>query len=106
MKVLLKKMNLKFDIVNDGLEAIEAFKNSKYNLILMDENMPNMSGIEATKYILQYEKDNNLEHTPIVALTANALKGDRVRFLEAGMDEYLTKPLDKNKLSNIFNKIL
>jgi len=102
MKVILKKLNLTFDIANDGLEAIEFFKTKGgYDLILMDENMPNMSGIESTKYILGYEKEHQLVHTPIIALTANALKGDKERFLEAGMDYYLTKPLDKNKLSEI-----
>ena len=104
MKVLLKKMKLEFEIANDGLEAVEMYKNSSYDLILMDENMPNMNGIEATKNILEYEKKNKQKHTPIVALTANALKGDRERFLECGMDEYLTKPLEKTKLINILNK--
>jgi len=106
MKVVLKKMNLKFDIANDGLEAIEAFKNKKYDAILMDENMPNMNGVEATKVILEIEKEKSLVHTPIIALTANALKGDRERFLKAGMDEYMTKPVDKTKLDKILVKYL
>jgi osomolarity two-component system sensor histidine kinase NIK1 len=72
----------------------------------MDENMPNMNGIEATKKILEYEKENNLPHTPIIALTANAIQGDRERFLNAGMDEYLTKPLNKNKLLKVFKKFV
>ena len=66
--------------------------------------MPNMNGTEATKKILKIEKEQNLKHTPIVALTANAIKGDRERFLEAGMDEYMTKPLDRQKLIEILNK--
>ena len=106
IKVILKKLNLEFDIANDGLEAIEAFKNAKYDIILMDENMPNMSGIEATKEILSMQEQNNLEHTPIIALTANALKGDRERFLEAGMDEYLSKPVNMEQLSVIFKKFM
>ena len=106
MKVILKKMKLEFDIANDGVEAVENFKNNKYDAILMDENMPNMNGIEATKNILEYEKQNNLKHTPIIALTANALSGDRERFLAAGMDEYLTKPLNKKKLAEILGKFL
>ena len=101
MKVILKKMNLNFDIANDGVEAIKKFKENKYDVVLMDENMPNMNGIEATKQILEYEKQNNLMHTPIIALTANAIKGDREKFLSAGMDEYITKPIDKVKLFNI-----
>jgi PAS domain S-box-containing protein len=106
MKILLKKLGFVFDIANDGVEAVEKYKNNKYDFILMDENMPNMNGIEATKKILKYEKENNLKHTPIIALTANAIKGDRERFLEAGMDEYLTKPLNKNELMKIFSKFL
>ncbi|MEA3290575.1 MAG: response regulator [Campylobacterota bacterium] len=106
MKVILKKMNLKLDIANDGVEAVQMYKNNSYDIILMDENMPNMNGIEATKQILEYEKENNFTHIPIVALTANALKGDRKRFLDAGMDEYLTKPLDKNKLREVLIKLI
>ncbi|MEA3314367.1 MAG: ATP-binding protein [Campylobacterota bacterium] len=106
MKVLLKKISITFDIANDGIEAIEKYKLNKYNIILMDENMPNMNGIEATKEILSIEKENNIKHTPIIALTANALKGDREKFLEAGMDEYLTKPIDKNRLIEVLNKVL
>ena len=114
MKVILKKLNLTFDIANDGIEAVEKFelcnpagtRTNKYDVILMDENMPNLNGIEATKIILDIEKKQNLKHTPIIALTANALKGDRERFLSAGMDEYLTKPLDKNKLIILINKFM
>ncbi len=68
--------------------------------------MPNLNGIEATAQILSYEREQNAKHTPIVALTANALKGDRERFLDAGMDEYLTKPLDKDKLAQVLNQFL
>ncbi len=106
MKVVLKKMNIKFDVANDGIESIENFKNHQYDAILMDENMPNMGGIEATANILEYENQNNLTHTPIIALTANALKGDRKKFLKAGMDEYLTKPVNKKKLSEVLGKFL
>ena len=104
MKVILKKLNLTYDIANDGVEAVEAFKNSKYDIVLMDENMPNMNGIEATKEILKYEKQNLCKHTPIIALTANALKGDREKFLAAGMDEYLTKPVNKETLVKMLRK--
>ena len=106
MKVVLNKLNLNFDIANDGLEAIEAFKSKKYDVILMDENMPNMNGIEATKYIREIEQTKNLLHTPIIALTANALKGDREKFLSKGMDEYMTKPVDKNILANLLSLFL
>lgn len=98
MSILLEDLEIDCDIANDGVEAVAMFKSNKYDAILMDENMPNMSGIEATKHIVEYEKQNSLTHTPIIALTANALKGDREKFLDAGMDEYITKPLEKTTL--------
>ena len=106
MSVLLRKLGLSFDIANDGTEAIEMFQNRRYDVIFMDENMPNMNGMEATKKILELENKKSLKHTPIIALTANALKGDRERFLEAGMDEYLTKPINKKRLTDILEKNL
>jgi len=106
MSLILKKFKLHYEIANDGLEAVAAFENGTYDLILMDENMPNLNGIEATKRILEIEKNKNLPHTPIIALTANALKGDREKFLEAGMDEYLTKPINKDKLAETFKAFL
>ena len=106
MTLILKKFKLQCEIANDGLEAITAFENNSYDLILMDENMPNLNGIEATKRILEIEKERALTHTPIIALTANALKGDREKFLDAGMDEYLTKPINKEKLAETFKAFL
>jgi len=104
MKVILKKLGITFDIANDGVEAVELFTKNAYDIVLMDENMPNMNGIEATKKIREYERANNLSHTTIVALTANALEGDKDRFILAGMDYYLSKPLDIDKLKDIFDK--
>jgi len=60
--------------------------------------MPNMGGMEATKEILKMEKEQDLEHTPIISLTANALQGDRERFLAAGFDDYLSKPIEPDLL--------
>ncbi len=106
MKIILKKLKLEFDIANDGLEAIEAFKINTYDVILMDENMPNLNGLEASRQIIAIEKEKKLEHTPIIALTANALKGDRERFLSAGLDEYLTKPINKETLSITLKQLI
>lgn len=102
MKIILQTIKLDFDIANNGVEAVELFKQNhdKYHIILMDENMPKMNGIEATMQILKFEKKNNFKHTPIIALTANAIKGDREKFLDAGMDEYLSKPIKKEVLQN------
>ncbi|MEE8589284.1 MAG: PAS domain-containing protein [Sulfurimonadaceae bacterium] len=96
--IILRNAGLTYDIANNGIEAIEKFKTEKYKLILMDENMPKLNGIGATKEILQMEKEQGLEHTPIIALTANALVGDRQLFIDAGMDDYLAKPLEPAQL--------
>jgi len=107
MGVVLKKLGLTFDIANDGIEAVEKYKQNykKYRLILMDENMPNMTGSEATIKIREFEKENGLESIFIVAITANSLSGDRDRFIDIGMDEYIAKPIDIEKLKNILRKI-
>jgi len=106
MDILLDTLEITSDIASDGIEAVSMFKLHQYDMVLMDENMPNMNGIEATKHILEFEKEKKLVHTPIVALTANALKGDRERFLASGMDEYLSKPVDKQKLRDMLKQLL
>ena len=106
MNIVLEEIGLSVDIASDGYEAIKAFKDCRYNVILMDENMPNMNGMEATKEILEYENKNDLVHTPVIALTANALKGDREKFLKAGMDEYITKPVEVDSLTKILSSFL
>ena len=98
VSIVLDNAGITYDMAHDGLEAIEKFKENKYDLILMDENMPNMGGMEATKEILKLEQEQNLPHTPIVSLTANALQGDKERFLAAGFDDYLTKPIEPDLL--------
>jgi signal transduction histidine kinase/ActR/RegA family two-component response regulator len=107
MEVVLNKLGLKFDVANDGLEAVDMYKENydKYDLILMDENMPNMTGRVATIEIRNFEKENNLKPIFIVALTANALTGDKDKFLKAGMNEYLSKPLEIAKLIEILEKL-
>ena len=98
IKQILIKYGIEVDLANNGLEAFEKIKNTKYDLILMDIQMPVMDGIEATHEIVNYEHEESLEHTPIVALTANALKGDRERFMEEGLDEYIAKPIENSEL--------
>lgn len=106
MNIILDDLSLDVDIAENGLEAVEMFKKNKYDLILMDENMPKMSGIEATEIILDFEEKNNLKHIPIIALTANALATDRARFLNAGMDEFISKPVDHNNFVRVLHKFL
>jgi len=103
MGMLLDDFGLDYEMANDGLEAIKAVENSKYDLILMDENMPNMNGIEATKQI-RLLKD--IKQIPIIAVTANALKGDKEKFIDAGMDNYLSKPIDSKELRKMILRYL
>jgi len=106
IKITLEQLGMKTVLANNGLEAFNKYNINpdNYDLILMDIQMPVMDGIEATHEILDFEKDEDIPHTPIVALTANALKGDRERFLAEGMDEYLTKPINKEALMNVIKK--
>ena len=103
LAMLLDEYEIEYTIANDGVEAVDKVKKQKFDLILMDENMPNMNGIEATKII---KGDNNTKDIPIVAVTANAIDGDKERFIKAGMDDYISKPIDINKLDEILNNYL
>ncbi|WP_456430403.1 ATP-binding protein [Nitratifractor sp.] len=105
-KNILESLGLDVDVASNGREAIEKRKSNDYDLIFMDIQMPIMDGVEATHKILEYEKKNEEKHVPIVALTANALKGDRERFLSEGMDEYISKPIEISELIYILNKFL
>ncbi len=89
---LLKKKGHAVTVANNGQEAVEAALSQEFDLILMDVQMPEMDGFEATKLIRDHQKQNQT-HIPIVAMTAHALKGDRERCLEAGMDDYVAKPI-------------
>ncbi len=88
----------------NGAEAVDAVKNSHFDLIFMDIAMPIMDGVSATKEILAYEKEQNKEHTPIIAVTANALKGDKERFLNDGLDDYIAKPAKQKDIQSILEK--
>jgi len=103
---ILEEHGITVDVANNGLESFEKRKSNDYDLLFMDIQMPVMDGIEATHEILDYEEDELVPHIPIVALTANALKGDRERFLNEGMDEYITKPIETSELLYILNKFL
>ena len=103
LKVILDKLNLKHKTAHNGKEAVEMCQKEDFDLILMDENMPIMNGIEATKKIRELEKN---KHTSIIAVTANALTGDKERFLKAGFDDYIPKPVDIKLLKEVMGKYL
>jgi len=107
IKALLKtRGEIEVVVVNNGEEALNKFKEEKFDLVLMDIFMPVMMGIEATKLILEYEKLNHIPHTPIVVLTANALDGDKEKFLSKGFDDYIAKPIKIQELDRILTKYL
>jgi CheY-like chemotaxis protein len=94
--VLLSKAGHRIDIAANGLEALDAVGSRPYDVILMDVQMPEMDGIEATKRIRGMA--GKVRDIPIIAMTANAMKGDRERLLAAGMNDYVSKPIDKGQL--------
>ena len=73
-------------------------------MVFMDIQMPVMGGVESTQKILAYEKEHKLKHVPIIALTANALPGDKEKYMSEGMDDYATKPLDVKVLEKLISK--
>jgi len=103
---VLNKFGITADIANNGLEGLGKRKDNQYDLIFMDIQMPVMDGVESTKEIIQFEQSLNKEHIPIIALTANALKGDREKFLSLGFDEYISKPMSISELLYILNMFI
>jgi signal transduction histidine kinase/CheY-like chemotaxis protein len=106
IKRALEDIGLAVTIVQNGLLAVEKAKEEKFDMVFMDIAMPVMDGVEATHQIIKYEKDSNKPHVPIVAVTANALKGDRERFMSEGLDEYVTKPIKKDAILRVLNMFI
>jgi signal transduction histidine kinase/CheY-like chemotaxis protein len=101
--MILHKYGLKCSYAKDGIEAVAQYKDKDYDIVFMDCMMPNMDGYDATKTIRQVE---TVRRTPIIAVTANRMKEDKERCLQSGMDEYLTKPYEKNILKNVLERYL
>lgn len=106
VRKLIEKVGPTYDLAVDGLQAVKLFKQNNYDLILMDENMPNLNGIQATAQIREIEKQKDCKATPIIAVTANALKDDREKFLNAGMDEYMSKPIQIKRFYSLIEEYL
>jgi CheY-like chemotaxis protein/HPt (histidine-containing phosphotransfer) domain-containing protein len=103
---ILKKLGLRADAVADGAEAIRALETIAYDLVLMDVQMPEMDGLEATARIRDPRSSVLHHRVPIIAMTAHAMQGDRDRCLEAGMDDYVTKPISPEALATALDRWL
>lgn len=101
---LIDYIGFPFDVAENGMQALDKVKNNRYRLILMDCQMPVMDGYHSTRRIRRYEEENNLHRTPIIAMTANAMLGDKEKCLEAGMDDYMSKPLNRYLLEKTLKK--
>jgi two-component system sensor histidine kinase/response regulator len=102
---LLKRQGHTVTVAVDGQEAIDAVAQDDYDLVLMDVQMPELDGLEATRLIRAAEKETD-RHVPIIAMTAHAMKGDRQRCLDAGMDDYLSKPIRAQQLIDVIDNLL
>jgi CheY-like chemotaxis protein len=101
---LLEKQGHSVTLANDGVQAVAALTDSEFDVVLMDVQMPNMSGLEATAAIRALERDTG-KHVPIVAMTAHAMKGDQDRCLRAGMDGYVSKPIQPDHMMDVIAQV-
>ena len=104
VKSFLESSNLELICAHNGKESFNLAKRAEFDLILMDVSMPEMDGVEATVSIRAYEESNGYPETPIICLTAHAMDEDRERFLQAGMNDYLSKPIQKERLLEKINQ--
>jgi len=103
---MLKKLGYQADLATTGMEALEAVYRASYDLVLMDCEMPEMDGYEATRRLRQCHANTGNRDIPVIAVTANAFAADREKCLQAGMNDYIAKPIDLRQLGNIMEKWL
>ena len=100
---LVEKQGHQIVLANNGLEAVEKYKHEYFDIVLMDIQMPEMDGVQATAEIRKLEAKLGMR-TPIIAVTAHAIQGDRERFINSGLDDYISKPIDIGKFYDLINK--
>ena len=98
---MLKRIGCRVDVAANGLEAIAMWRQFPYAMVFMDCQMPELDGLAATERIRQFEQEENLERTPIIAMTANAMVEDREACADAGMDDYAAKPVKLDHLAQL-----
>jgi len=106
IKTLLNKLGLDCTVVSNGQEALDLFKKNEYNIVLLDCQMPVMDGFETTLSMRKYETENNIETTPILALTASAFESDKEKCLSYGMNDIITKPIKMEDFIKKLNKYI
>jgi two-component system, sensor histidine kinase and response regulator len=106
IKRLLEKLGYGADIAADGAQAVALAAITRYDIIVMDCSMPEMDGFQATAEIRRRQQEGSLPHFPIIALTANAMAEDREKCLAAGMDDYLSKPVNQSDLRAMLERYL
>ncbi|RDH82565.1 MAG: hypothetical protein DIZ80_09780 [endosymbiont of Galathealinum brachiosum] len=106
-KKMLEKVGLNFEVMNNGEEAITRLKlKHDFDVVLMDCQMPVMDGYEATQALRLFEEESGIKHLPVIAMTANAMEGDKDKCLSAGMDDYISKPVNQQALKEMLAKWL
>ncbi len=104
IRILIERLGHKVNVVENGKKAFEAYKNDDYDIVLMDIQMPLMDGLECTRKIREYEREVQQQPVTIIAVTAHAMIGDKEKCLTAGMDDYITKPIEEKVLLNKINE--
>ena len=104
IRLLVEKRGHEITLAANGREAVDRYVDEQFDLVLMDVQMPEMNGFEATAAIREIEARTG-RHVPVIAMTAHAMKGDRERCLEAGMDDYISKPIDRDVLFEHLDRV-
>lgn len=104
--MMLGKMGCQVEIASDGMEVLEKLRATRFDVVLMDVQMPRLDGAGATQAIRRGEAGEENKTIPIIAMTAYAMPGDKEKFLEIGMDGYLSKPVEMGDLRNVLGRIL